>query len=110
MPSVQTIPDITATPAWEALRRHHDQIGQTHLRQFFADDPDRGHGLTIPAGALYIAYSKPRITRETLQLLIDLARTATLEEHRDQMFSGTHINTSEDRAVLHTALRLPLAV
>src|ERR1700756_1029525 len=107
MTSVQTIPDITATPAWEALRRHHDQIGRTHLRQFFADDPDRGRDLTITVGDLYIDYSKHRITRETLQLLIDLARAAGLEERRDRMFSGAHINTSEDRAVLHTALRLP---
>src|ERR1700753_2341820 len=107
MTSVQTIPDITATPAWEALRRHHDQIGQTHLRQFFADDPDRGRDLTITVGDLYIDYSKHRITRETLQLLIDLARAANLEEHRERMFTGAHINTSEDRAVLHTALRLP---
>src|SRR5246127_388188 len=107
MTSVQTIPDITATPAWEALRRHHDQIGRTHLRQFFADDPDRGRDLTITVGDLYIDYSKHRITRETLQLLVELARAANLEERRDQMFSGAHINTSEDRAVLHTALRLP---
>src|ERR1700753_22912 len=107
MTSVQTIPDITATPAWEALRRHHDQIGQTHLRKFFDDDPDRGRDLTIEVGDLYIDYSKHRVTRETLQLLIDLARAAHLEERRDDMFSGVHINTSEDRAVLHTALRLP---
>src|SRR6202008_2514480 len=107
MTSVQTIPDITATPAWEALRRHHDQIGKPPPRQFFADDPDRGRDHTITVGDLYIDYSKHRITRETLQLLIDLARTANLEEHRDRMFSGAHINTSEDRAVLHTALRLP---
>src|ERR1700756_5097783 len=107
MTSVQTIPDIPATPAWEALRRHHDQIGQTPLRQFFADDPDRGRDLTITVGDLYIDYSKHRITRETLQLLVELARAANLEERRDQMFSGAHINTSEDRAVLHTALRLP---
>ncbi|OBK11744.1 glucose-6-phosphate isomerase [Mycobacterium asiaticum] len=99
--------DITATPAWDALRRHHDQIGETHLRQFFADDPDRGRELTLTVGDLYIDYSKHRITRETIQLLIDLARAADLEEHRDQMFAGAHINTSEDRAVLHTALRLP---
>src|ERR1700739_1346025 len=107
MTSVQPIPDITATPAWKALRRHHEQIGETHLRQFFADDPDRGRDLTVTVGDLYIDYSKHRITRETLQLLIDLARTANLEERRDRMFSGAHINTSEDRAVLHTALRLP---
>jgi glucose-6-phosphate isomerase len=105
--SAQSIPDITATPAWGALRRHHEQIGQTHLRQFFDDDPDRGRELTVTVGDLYIDYSKHRVTRETLRLLVDLARTANLEERRDQMFSGVHINTSEDRAVLHTALRLP---
>ncbi len=107
MTSVSTIPDITATPAWDALRRNHEQIGETHLRQFFDDDPDRGRDLTVTVGDLYIDYSKHRITRETLQLLIGLARAANLEERRDQMFSGVHINTSEDRAVLHTALRLP---
>src|ERR1700733_8188090 len=107
MTSVITIPDITATPAWDALRRNHEQIGETHLRQFFDDDPDRGRELTVTVGDLYIDYSKHRVTRETLQLLVDLARTAHLEERRDQMFSGVHINTSEDRAVLHTALRLP---
>src|SRR6201985_1499946 len=107
MSSVQTLPDITATPAWDALRRHHEQVGTTHLRQFFAEDPDRGRELTLSVGDLYIDYSKHRVTRETLRLLTDLARTANLEERRDQMFAGAHINTSEDRAVLHTALRLP---
>src|ERR1700753_437017 len=107
MTSGHTIPDITATPAWDALRRHHEQIGETHLRQFFDDDPDRGRELTLQLGDLYIDYSKHRITRETLRLLIELAQAANLEERRDQMFSGVHINTSEDRAVLHTALRLP---
>jgi glucose-6-phosphate isomerase len=107
MTSVPTITDITATPAWDALRKHHEQIGETHLRQFFDDDPDRGRNLTLELGDLYIDCSKHRITRETLRLLIELARAANLEERRDQMFSGVHINTSEDRAVLHTALRLP---
>jgi glucose-6-phosphate isomerase len=107
MTSVQSLPEITATPAWDALRRHHGQIGETHLRRFFADDPDRGRELTVTVGDLYIDYSKHRITRETLRLLIDLARAANLEERRDQMFSGVRINTSENRAVLHTALRLP---
>jgi len=107
MTSVRTITDITATPAWDALLKHHEQIGETHLRQFFDDDPDRGRNLTLELGDLYIDYSKHRITRETLRLLIELARAANLEERRDQMFSGVHINTSEDRAVLHTALRLP---
>lgn len=103
----ESIPDITATPAWDALRTHHDEIGATHLRQFFADDPNRGRDLTLSVGDLYIDYSKHRITRETVQLLIDLARAAKLEERRDAMFAGARINTSEDRAVLHTALRLP---
>jgi glucose-6-phosphate isomerase len=107
MTTVLTITDITATPAWDALRKHHEQIGETHLRQFFDEDPDRGRDLTIEVGDLYIDYSKHRITRETLRLLIELARAAHLEERRAQMFSGVHINTSEDRAVLHTALRLP---
>jgi len=107
MTSVQTLPDITASPAWGALRRHHEQIGATHLRQFFDKDPDRGRELTISVGDLYIDYSKHRISRETLRLLVDLAQAANLEQRRDQMFSGAHINTSENRAVLHTALRLP---
>ncbi len=101
------IRDITTSPAWDALRRHHADIGEKHLRQFFADDPDRGRELACTVGDLYIDYSKHRVNRETLRLLIDLARAADLEERRDQMFAGVHINTSEDRAVLHTALRLP---
>src|ERR1700722_8729147 len=107
MTSVPTITYIPATPGGDALRKHHEQVGETHLRQFFDDDPDRGRNLTLELGDLYIDYSKHRITRETLRLLIELARAANLEERRDQMFSGVHINTSEDRAVLHTALRLP---
>ncbi|MCG7593080.1 glucose-6-phosphate isomerase [Mycobacterium sp. C3-094] len=99
--------DITATSAWQALSRHHEQIGGTDLRQLFADDPARGTELTLTVGDMYIDYSKHRVTRETLDLLLDLARAAGLPERRDAMFSGEHINTSEDRAVLHTALRLP---
>ncbi len=99
--------DITATPAWQALSRHHEQISGTDLRQLFAEDPSRGTELTLTVGDLYIDYSKHRVTRETLSLLLDLAREAGLPERRDAMFSGEHINTSEDRAVLHTALRLP---
>jgi glucose-6-phosphate isomerase len=103
----QQIPDIAATPAWQALSRHHDEIGEKHLREFFAEDPQRGTELALTVGDLYIDYSKHRVTRETLKLLIDLARTAGLEQRRDAMFSGVHINTSENRAVLHIALRLP---
>jgi glucose-6-phosphate isomerase len=100
-------PDISASPAWNALARHHDQIGTKHLREFFAEDPARGNELTVTVGDLYIDYSKHRVTRETLSLLVDLAKQAHLERHRDEMFAGTHINTSEDRAVLHIGLRLP---
>jgi glucose-6-phosphate isomerase len=106
----QQIPDIAATPAWQALQRHHDEIGEKHLRELFAEDPERGTQLALSVGDLYIDYSKHRVTRETLQLLVDLARTARLEQHRDAMFSGVHINTSENRAVLHIGLRLPRGV
>ncbi|CAJ1494520.1 glucose-6-phosphate isomerase [[Mycobacterium] kokjensenii] len=107
MSSVTQISDISATPAWDALRKHHRQIGETHLRRLFADDPERGTAFTVTVGDLYIDYSKHRVTAETIRLLVDLARTAALEDRRDAMFAGAHINTSEDRAVLHTALRLP---
>ena len=99
--------DIAATPAWNALEKHYGQIKDRHLREFFAEDPDRGSELTLTVGDLYIDYSKHRVTRETLALLVDLARAAGLEARRDAMLAGEHINTSEDRAVLHTALRLP---
>jgi len=99
--------DITASAAWKALAAHYPQIARKHLRELFDADPARGRELTLSVGDLYIDYSKHRVTRETLGLLVDLARAAGLEERRDAMFAGRHINTSEDRAVLHTALRLP---
>ncbi|WP_313674984.1 glucose-6-phosphate isomerase [Mycolicibacterium sp.] len=99
--------DITATAAWTALVEHHHQIADKHLREFFADDPGRGQELTLTVGDLYIDYSKHRVTRETLGLLVDLARAAGLEQRRDAMLAGERINTSEGRSVLHTALRLP---
>lgn len=99
--------DISASSAWSALSQHHEQIRSTHLRELFDADPDRGRTFAVGVGDLYIDYSKHRITAETVRLLCDLARTAELERHRDAMFCGDHINTSEDRAVLHTALRLP---
>ncbi|MGW0159400.1 glucose-6-phosphate isomerase [Mycobacterium sp. NPDC003323] len=99
--------DITASPAWHSLQRHHEAVAPKNLRELFAEDPARGTELTVTVGDLYIDYSKHRITRETLALLVDLASAADLEGRRDAMYSGAHINTSEDRAVLHTALRLP---
>jgi glucose-6-phosphate isomerase len=104
---IAQIPDVTASSAWNALQRHHDQISTRHLREFFSEDPARGSELTLTVGDLYIDYSKHRVTRETLSLLVDLAREANLESRRDEMFAGVHINTSEDRAVLHVALRMP---
>ena len=99
--------DITANPAWDALRKHYGQIGTKHLREFFAEDPARGTELTLTVGDLYIDYSKHRVTRETLRLLVDLARAAGLEKRRDAMFAGAVINTTEQRAALHVALRAP---
>ncbi|AKS32634.1 glucose-6-phosphate isomerase [Mycolicibacterium goodii] len=99
--------DITETPAWQALSDHYDEVADKHLTELFAEDPARGTELALTVGDLYIDYSKHRVTRRTLDLLVDLARAAGLEQRRDAMFAGEHINTSEDRAVLHTALRLP---
>ncbi|MEX7472033.1 glucose-6-phosphate isomerase [Mycobacterium adipatum] len=99
--------DITDTAAWHSLQRHHEVVAPKNLRELFAEDPARGTDLTLTVGDLYIDYSKHRLTRETLALLVDLATAADLEGRRDAMYAGEHINTSEGRAVLHTALRLP---
>ena len=93
--------------AWKKLEEHAALVGTTHLRNFFADDPDRGTRLRAQAAGLYLDYSKNRVTDETLALLIDLANESRLIERRDEMFAGAHINESEDRAVLHVALRMP---
>ncbi|ASF11520.1 glucose-6-phosphate isomerase [Nocardia brasiliensis NBRC 14402] len=99
--------DITATAAWRKLQEHFDAIAGQHLREIFADDPARGSELTVDVADLHIDYSKHRLTRETLHLLVELAREAKVAERRDAMFAGAHINTSEDRAVAHIALRAP---
>ncbi|HUN30887.1 MAG TPA: glucose-6-phosphate isomerase [Trebonia sp.] len=103
---------MPATPlrerkAWQALERHHAEIAGRHLRDLFAEDPGRGERLTAQAAGLYLDYSKNRITDETLALLIELARESGVPERRDAMFRGEHINVTEDRAVLHVALRMP---
>ncbi|MCP2290895.1 glucose-6-phosphate isomerase [Nocardia amikacinitolerans] len=99
--------DITASAAWRKLHDHYGAVSERHLREIFADDPERGRELTVQVGDLHIDYSKHRVTRETLQLLVELAHEAGVAERRDAMFAGAHINTSEDRAVGHVALRLP---
>src|ERR1700750_448836 len=99
--------DITATEEWSALAEHYGAIADLHLRTLFDDDPGRADALTASGADLVLDYSKHRITRDTLPLLAAVARAAGLPERTEAMFSGEHINTSEDRAVLHTALRLP---
>jgi glucose-6-phosphate isomerase len=93
--------------SWKALERHHAEIGGRHLRDLFAEDPNRGQRLRAEAAGLYLDYSKNRITDETLRLLVQLARECQLEQRRDLMFAGAPINTSEHRRVLHVALRMP---
>ncbi len=93
--------------AWQALERHYAEIGDRHLREMFQEDPSRGERLTAEAEGIYLDYSKNRITDETIRLLVDLAEESGVPERRDAMFRGEHINVSEDRPVLHVALRMP---
>ncbi len=99
--------ELRERDAWAALERHHSEIGDLHLRDLFAADADRSERLTAEAVGLCLDYSKNRITDETLGLLVDLAEESGLPERREAMFRGDHINVSEDRAVLHVALRMP---
>jgi glucose-6-phosphate isomerase len=101
-----TVP-LRERPAWKALEQHYAEIAGVHLRQLFADDPGRGERLTAEAAGLYLDYSKNRVTDETLRLLVQLAEETGVAERRDAMFRGERINVSENRAVLHVALRMP---
>ncbi len=94
-------------PAWKALEQHHAEIGGTHLRDLFASDAGRGERLTAEAVGLYLDYSKNRVTDETMRLLLQLAEESGLREHTEKMFTGERINVSENRSVLHVALRMP---
>jgi glucose-6-phosphate isomerase len=102
-----TPPQLRELPAWGALERHHGEIRDAHLRQLFAEDPDRGEGLIAEGAGLYLDYSKNRVTNETLRLLVRLAQEAGMPERREAMFRGERINVSENRPVLHVALRMP---
>jgi glucose-6-phosphate isomerase len=93
--------------AWKALKQHYDQIRDTHLRQLFADDPGRGERFTVEAADFYFDYSKNRIINHTINLLVQLATECRLRERIDAMFRGDKINVTENRAVLHVALRMP---
>ncbi len=96
-----------ATSAWSALEAHYRQIRDKHLRELFAEDPERGERFTAEAAGIYLDYSKNRITAETLRLLVNLAEASGLRARIDAMFAGEKINVSERRAVLHVALRAP---
>src|SRR4051794_40291386 len=107
LPRVSVEPQLQERAAWKALEKHHAEIGERHLREFFAEDPGRGERLVAEGAGLFLDYSKNRITDETLRLLTKLAEEQGVAGRRDAMFRGEHINVSEDRAVLHVALRMP---
>lgn len=98
--------DVTATPEWAELQRHFDEL-DINLKKWFADDPKRVEKLSFDLADLHFDLSKNLVTDETIKLLVNLGRAVRLEERRDAMYAGAHINTTEDRAVLHTALRRP---
>jgi glucose-6-phosphate isomerase len=98
---------VTRTPEWNSLINNRRQIGWTDLRQLFADDPGRGESMTATGGDLFLDYSKNMVTAETITMLVALAERAGLRQRIEDMFAGRHINVSEDRAVLHVALRMP---
>ena len=98
---------LTSSRAWKALAAHHLELRDRHLRDLFASDPGRGERLAAEAAGLYLDYSKQRVTDDTLALLMRLAREGGLRERIDAMFRGERINVTEDRAVLHVALRMP---
>jgi glucose-6-phosphate isomerase len=102
-----SLPALRMRPAWELLRKHYHDVEGLHLRQLFAEDRMRGEKLTAEAAGIYLDYSKNRITDETLRLLLQLAHESGLRERLDAMFRGDRINISENRAVLHVALRAP---
>ena len=102
-----TLTPLTERPAWKALEAHYRQVRELHLRELFTDDPGRGERMTAEAVGLYLDYSKNRLTDETLKLLLQLAEESGLRARIDAMFRGEKINVTENRAVLHVALRAP---
>ncbi len=107
MSTTTSIPPLRERPAWKALQQHYEEIRGLHLRELFAQDATRGERLTAEGSGLFLDYSKNRVTDETLSLLIELARQSGLTERTQAMFSGERINVSENRSVLHVALRMP---
>ena len=107
MSTTTSIPALRERPAWTALQKHYEEIQGRHLRELFADDTTRGERLTAEGAGLFLDYSKNRVTDETLTLLTQLAEQSGLTERTQAMFSGERINVSENRSVLHVALRMP---
>jgi glucose-6-phosphate isomerase len=101
------MPAVNERPAWRALQEHHARMRDVHLRQLFADDAQRAERFSVDAVGLHFDFSKHRINQETLRLLLQLAEECGLAQRRDAMLRGDHINVTEDRAVLHVALRAP---
>jgi glucose-6-phosphate isomerase len=101
------IEPLTQRKAWKALQTHYSKVKEVHLRQLFGEDPQRGERMTVEAAGLFLDYSKNRITDETLKLLIQLAEESGLRDRIEAMFRGDKINITENRAVLHVALRAP---
>ncbi len=99
--------ELVTTPEWRALADHHEAVRDRTLRELFAEDPGRAERMAASGADLCLDYSKHRATAETMRLLVEVARRAQVAERRDEMFAGRHINTTEDRAVLHVALRMP---
>jgi glucose-6-phosphate isomerase len=106
-PATTSTMPLRQRPAWAALATHYEAIRGAHLRELFAADPTRGERLTAEGAGLYLDYSKNRVVDETLALLVQLAEQSRLAERIEAMFAGEHINVSENRAVLHVALRMP---
>ncbi len=102
-----TAPPLRERPAWRALEAHRDAVAGLHLRELFASDPGRGERLVLEAAGIHLDHAKQRVTDETLRLLVELARESGLRERIDAMFRGDRINVTEDRSVLHVALRTP---
>jgi glucose-6-phosphate isomerase len=102
-----TTTPLRSRPAWTALQEHYERVGNLHLRDLFAADPARGTRLCAEAAGLYLDYSKNRVTDETMALLVELATQSGLTERIGAMFAGERINSTEDRSVLHVALRMP---
>ena len=98
---------ISSTPEWAALSDHFTKMRDVHLRDLFAEGPGRAESMTVEAGDLVLDYSKNRLNAETVRLLVAMAEKAGVRQRAEQMFSGEHINVTEDRAVLHVALRAP---